>query len=137
MNCSAVETRCGAHPFLQAFGGVPDLPQHQQRLGDRGLGGAAMTEIRRDCLIEAGLIFRNDSPQPRQPVEPFLKRRRRTGPRQLEHGVKGVIQSALPGTSQRLVHGVSSAVPWLRGWAFAPFLARALSEGDLAGNAGF
>ncbi len=66
-----------------------------------------MAEIRRNRLFEAGFVVRNHSAQPRQPVETLAKRRRRLSPRQLEHGVKGVIQGALPGAFQGLVHGVS------------------------------
>src|ERR1700716_2501686 len=66
-----------------------------------------MAEIRRDRLIEAGFVVRNDNAQVRQPVEPLAKRRRRRRPRQFEHGVEGVLQGALPGTFQGLVHGGS------------------------------
>src|SRR3981189_1962981 len=66
-----------------------------------------MAKIRRDRLIEAGFVVRNDSAQARQPVEPLAKRRRRRRPRQFEHGVEGVLQGALPGTFQGLVHGGS------------------------------
>src|ERR1700731_4179705 len=41
-------------------------------------------------------------------MEPLGEDRRRPGPRQLEHGVEGVIQGAPPGTLQGLVHGVFS-----------------------------
>src|SRR3981189_2742813 len=66
-----------------------------------------MAKIRRDRLIEAGFVVRNDSAQARQPVEPLAKRRRRRRPRQFEHGVEGVLQGALPGAFQGLVHGGS------------------------------
>ena len=68
------------------FGGVLDLAEHEQGFGDRGLGRAAMAEIRRDRLLEAGFVVRDRPPQPRQPVEPLAERRRRRGPRQLENG---------------------------------------------------
>ena len=57
---------------------------------------AAMAEIRRDGRFETGFVVRDDGAQPGQPIKPLGKRRRRPGPRQLEHGVKGVIQGALP-----------------------------------------
>jgi hypothetical protein len=33
------------HPVLEMLGGALDFAEHKQRLGDRGLGGAAMAEI--------------------------------------------------------------------------------------------
>src|SRR5258707_7423542 len=66
-----------------------------------------MAEIRRDRLLETGLIFRDRRAQPRQPVEALAERRRRRRPRHLEHGMEGVLQGALPGAFQGLVHGVS------------------------------
>jgi len=95
------------HPSFQVLGGVPDLAEYQQRFGDRGLGRAAMAEIRRDRLLEAGFVGRDRRLQPRQPVEPLGERRRRRGPGQLEDSVKGVLQGVLPRAFHGLVHGGS------------------------------
>ena len=77
------------------FAGVLDLAEHEKLLGDRGLGGAAMAEIRRDRLLETGFVLRDRGAQPRQPVETLAQRRGRLRPRQLEHVTKGGVEAAL------------------------------------------
>src|SRR6266404_4968805 len=85
-----------------------------------------MAEIRRDRLLETGFIVRNGRAQPCQPVEALGKIRRGRRPRQLEHGMEAVLERALPGAFQGLVHGVSlTKFLWPASWAFALVLARA------------
>src|SRR5260370_6936224 len=83
-----------------------------------------MAEIRRDRLLETGFIVRNGRAQPCQPVEALGKIRRGRRPRQLEHGMEGVLERALPGAFQGPVHGVSlRKFLWPASWAFALVLA--------------
>jgi hypothetical protein len=82
------------------------IAEHQQGFGDCGLGGAAVAKVRRNRLIEAGLVVRNRRAQPRQPVEALRQRRRRRGTGQLDHAVKGLVEGIVAGAFQRLVHAV-------------------------------
>jgi hypothetical protein len=121
------------HPLLQVLCGVLDLAEHQQRLGDRGLGGAAMAEIGRNRRLEPLFIVGHRGAQPRKPIEALGQRWRRRGPRVLEHAVECIVQRALRGAFQGLVHGVPLEA-LLQGWAFAAFLARAHVRGRIWGD---
>ncbi len=94
------------HPGLQVFCRMPDLGEHQHRLGDIGLHRRAVAEIGRDRLPEALLVLADNSAQPRQPVEALGQIRRRLGPRSRGHGVEGVRECQLRGARQGLVQGL-------------------------------
>jgi len=74
-----------------------------------------VAEIGRDRLPEALFIVGDDTAQPRQPVEPLGKVRRRLAPRPHDHGVQGLLQRPQRGGRQGFVHGFppSTGVPAL------------------------
>ncbi|MGY3121524.1 hypothetical protein ACVWXQ_005461 [Bradyrhizobium sp. S3.14.4] len=121
------------HPALQVLGRMPDLGEHQHRLGNSGLDGRAVAEIGRDCLPESLLVVGDHGAQPRQPVEPLGQVGRRLGPRPRDHGLEGILQRrewrARQGAVQGMVHGWSPLKT-----TFAPgFVARKLA---LCGTSG-
>ena len=71
---------------------MPDLAEHEQRLGEQGFRWRAVAEIGRDRLLEAGLVVADDLAQPPQAVEAKLERRQRLAPRGVQHGMESVIQ---------------------------------------------
>src|SRR4030088_194588 len=90
-----------------------------------------MAEIRRDRLIEADFVVRNDSAQARQAVEPWLSGGAGVDRDSSSMAWKVSSRALCPG----LFRDLSMAVPLgsLTGsWAFAQVLASALSRGDLA-----
>ena len=97
MNCTAVATRRGAIHFFRCLTVCLISPSTNIDFGEQGFDAAAMAEIRRDRLFEAGLVVGDDRAQPRQPVQTLLERRRGLRSRQVEQAVKGVVQGALAG----------------------------------------
>jgi hypothetical protein len=107
------------HPPLQVPGGVLDFGEQEQRLGDRRLDRRSVAEIGGDRLCEAGLVIGDRRAQPLQPIQTLIERRSWFRPRAFEHGMERVIQAALPGAFQRLVHGFALPFPLPFPWRFA------------------
>ena len=111
MNCSAVATRRGAIHFFRCLAACLISPSTSKvsaiavSVEQRWPKSAEIAASNRD------LVRLDGRAQPRKPVEPLGQRRRRFGPRQLEHaGERRPPRRAAP--------GFSGAGPWRFLWRF-------------------